>query len=91
MANIQVDDILAGTPQCKTKVRAPSAPTTAIRPLDSSRVSPRRMHARPEERGALHHGRPAPRGYVRRALQPHGSHEYHQGTLNTRQAMPTPG
>ena len=27
MANIQVDDILAGTPavQCKTKVRAPSA------------------------------------------------------------------
>ena len=30
MANIQVDDILAGTPavQCKTKVRAPSAPTT---------------------------------------------------------------
>jgi len=80
MANIQVDDILAGTPavQCKTKVRAPSAPTTRDPParfltrlanygIPRSRADC--VHARPEERGALHHGRPAPRGYVRRALQ----------------------
>lgn len=113
MANIQVDDILAGTPavQCKTKVRERGVftdPDRRFRPFP--RFPPRAL---------LHFASDAPRlperplgAQIVCTLGPksadlstmeellragmsvarfnfsHGSHEYHQGTLNTlRQAM----
>ena len=101
MANIQVDDILAGTPavQCKTKVRAPSALTTRDPPARFlTRLANYGIPLAPEQIVCTLGPKSAELSIMEDLLRAgmsvarfnfsHGSHEYHQGTLNTlRQAM----